>query len=58
MLGFILFSSVVLYNAIRSWMNREKRIWSKLQATLFVLMCFGFLWFALAGNLLHFSSNF
>ena len=49
---------VVLYNAIRSWRNREKRIWGKLQTTLFVLACLGFLWFAFAGNLLHFSSNY
>lgn len=49
---------VVLYNAIQSWRNREKRIWGKLQATLFVLACLGFLWFAFAGNLLHFSSNY
>lgn len=49
---------VVLYNAIQSWRNREKRIWGKLQATLFVLVCFGFLWFAFAGNLLRFSSNY
>ena len=49
---------VVLYNAIQSWRNREKRIWGKLQATLFVLACLGFLWFALAGNLLKFSSNY
>ncbi len=49
---------MVLYNAIQSWRNREKRIWGKLQATLFVLVCLGFLWFAFAGNLLHFSSNY
>jgi hypothetical protein len=49
---------VVLYNAIQSWRNRQKRIWGKLQATLFVLACLGFLWFAFAGNLLHFSSNY
>jgi len=49
---------MVLYNAIQSWRNREKRIWGKLQATLFVLACLGFLWFAFAGNLLHFSSNY
>jgi hypothetical protein len=49
---------VVLYNAVQSWRNREKRIWGKLQATLFVLACLGFLWFAFAGNLLHFSSNY
>jgi CubicO group peptidase (beta-lactamase class C family) len=49
---------VVLYNAIHSWRNRQKRIWGKLQATLFLLMCLGFLWFSFAGNLLHFSSNY
>ncbi len=49
---------VVLYNAIQTWRNREKRIWGKLQATLFVPVCLGFLWFAFAGNLLHFSSNY
>lgn len=49
---------VVLYHAILTWRNREKRIWGKLQAALFVLACLGFLWFAFAGNLLHFSSNY
>ncbi len=49
---------LVIFNAIQSWRNREKRIWGKLQATLFVLACLGFLWFAFAGNLLHFSSNY
>jgi CubicO group peptidase (beta-lactamase class C family) len=49
---------VVLYNAIQSWGNRERRIWGKLQATLFVLVCLGLLWFAFAGNLLHFSSSY
>jgi len=49
---------VVLYNAVQSWRNREKRIWGKLQATLFVLACLGVLWFSFAGNLLHFSSSY
>src|SRR5262249_53989296 len=40
---------VVIYHAILTWRNREKRIWSKLQAALFVLACLGFLWFAFAG---------
>jgi len=48
----------VLYNAIHSWRNRERRIWGKLQATLFVLVCLGFLWFTFAGNLLRFNSNY
>ena len=49
---------VVLYNAVRSWRGRGRRIWGKLQATLFVLACLGFLWFAFMGRLLHFSSNY
>ena len=49
---------VVLFNAIQSWRNREKRIWGKLQAALFVLACLGFLWFTFVGNLLHFNSNY
>jgi len=49
---------VVLYNAIQSWRNHEKRIWGKLQATIFALVCLGFVWFAFVGNLLHFSANY
>jgi len=48
----------VLSNAIQTWRNREKRIWGKLRATLFVLACLGFLWFTLAGNLLDFNSHY
>jgi hypothetical protein len=49
---------VVLLNAIYSWLSSKKRIWGKLQATLMVLACLGFLWFAFVGNLFHFSSNY
>jgi CubicO group peptidase (beta-lactamase class C family) len=49
---------LVIYNAIRSWRNHETGVWGKLRDTLFVLACLGFLWFAVAGNLLHFSSNY
>ena len=48
---------VVVYNAIKSWMG-SGRIWSKLRATVFVLACLGFLWFALVSNLLVFNSNY
>jgi hypothetical protein len=48
----------VLYNAVHSWMNKRNRIWGKLQATILALACLGLLWFALAGHLLHFSSNY
>ena len=48
----------VLSSAIQTWRNREKRIWGKLRATLFVLACLGFLWFTFAGNLLDFNSHY
>jgi CubicO group peptidase (beta-lactamase class C family) len=49
---------VVIYDAIRSWRRRETTIWGKLRAALFVVACLGFLLFAFAGNLLHFSSSY
>jgi CubicO group peptidase (beta-lactamase class C family) len=49
---------LVVYNAIRSWRNHATGKWGKLRDTLFVLACLGFLWFAFAGNLLRFSSNY
>jgi len=49
---------VIVFNAIHSWMNKRKRIWGKLQATILVLACLGFIWFALAGNLLHFAGSY
>ena len=49
---------VVLYNAIHAWMSKRSRIWSKLQATILALACLGFIWFAYAGNLLQFRSNY
>ena len=49
---------VVLFNALYTWRSERRRIWSKLQATLFALVCLGFLWFAFAGNLFKFTSNY
>ncbi|HEX6729839.1 MAG TPA: serine hydrolase domain-containing protein [Pyrinomonadaceae bacterium] len=48
---------VVLLNAVQSWTSK-RRIWGKLQATVLLLASLGFLWFAFAGNLLRFSSNY
>lgn len=48
----------IFYNAVRAWTSKRYRIWGKLQATVFALVCLGFLWFVFAGNLLSFSSNF
>lgn len=49
---------VVLVNAIAAWISKRRRIWGKLQATIMLLACLGVLWFALAGNLLRFSSTY
>jgi hypothetical protein len=49
---------IVLINAISTWTGKRWSIWMKLQATLLLLACFGVLWFAFAGNLLHFSSTY
>ncbi len=49
---------IVLYHAFRAWMSSRYRIWGKLQATVFVLACLGFLWFVFAANLLKITSTF
>jgi hypothetical protein len=49
---------IVLINAISTWAGKRWSIWMKLQATILLLACFGVLWFAFAGNLLHFSSTY
>jgi hypothetical protein len=51
-------SLVIFYNAVHTWLNKNRSIWMKLQATVFVLITLGFLWFVFAGNLLSFTSNF
>jgi len=47
-----------LGNAFFTWTSKRRRIWSKLGATIMLLACVGVLWFALAGNLLRFSSTY
>ena len=49
---------VVLYDAITSWLRQGRTIWYKLNATLLALACLGFLWFAFAAHLLHFTSKY
>ena len=48
---------IVLFNAVFTWINR-RGIWLRLQAALMLLACVGVLWFAFAGNLLRFPSNY
>ena len=49
---------VVLYDAIQSWRSKDRTIWSKLNATLLTLACFGLLWFGFVANLFRFTSRY
>jgi CubicO group peptidase (beta-lactamase class C family) len=49
---------VALINAVIAWISKRRSIWGKLQATVMLLACLGVLWFAIAGNLLHFTSTY
>ena len=49
---------LVLISAAAAWINKRRSIWMKLQATILLLASLGVLWFAFAGNLLHFSSTY
>ncbi len=49
---------LVLFNAVHAWMSGRFRIWGKLQATVLVLACFGFLWFAYVCNLFILRSTY
>jgi hypothetical protein len=49
---------VVLYDAIHSWLSKNRTIWYKLNATILALACLGLLWFVFVGNLLRFTSKY
>jgi len=49
---------VMLWNAIASWRDPERGLWSKLGDTLIVLAALGYTWFALYWNLLSFNVHY
>jgi len=49
---------VVLYDAIKSWLDTGRSIWYKLNATLLALACLGLFWFVFVGRLLTFTSKY
>lgn len=49
---------LMLWNAIASWRDQERGLWSKLGDTLIVLAAAGYTWFAMYWNLLHWSLHY
>jgi len=49
---------IALLNVVLAWKSRQRTIWGKLRAVVYLLACLGLLWFSFAGNLLHFSSTY
>jgi CubicO group peptidase (beta-lactamase class C family) len=47
-----------LYNAVQSWREKSRWLWSKVAETLIGLACLGFVWFVYAWNLLHWSLRY
>jgi CubicO group peptidase (beta-lactamase class C family) len=54
----VLGTLLALYNHFRSWRNRDRWWWSKLQDSGIALACLGFAWFVLHWNMLHWSLNY
>ena len=49
---------IVIYNAFLAWTSAGSGWWRKVYSVLLALACFGFLWFAYAGNLLVLRSTY
>lgn len=47
-----------LYNALRSWQEQGRWVWSKLGDSLVALACLAFVWFVFTWNLLHWSLRY
>jgi CubicO group peptidase (beta-lactamase class C family) len=54
----VLGTGIMLWNAVESWRDRERGIWSKLGDTLIVLASVGFSWFVVSWNMLNWTLNY
>jgi len=54
----VLGTLAALYNALRSWQEQGRWIWSKLADSLIALACVAFVWFVFTWNLLHWSLRY
>src|SRR6266700_570763 len=49
----ILGTLIVIYNAVRSWKQPERWLWTRLADILIALACVGVIWFVFTWNMLH-----
>ena len=49
---------IALYNAYRTWKNRERGGWQKFTETAIALGCIGYIWILIAGKLLFFNLRY
>jgi hypothetical protein len=49
----VLGTLAALYNALRSWREQGRWLWSKLADSLIALACVAFVWFVFTWNMLH-----
>jgi CubicO group peptidase (beta-lactamase class C family) len=49
---------IVIYNAMQSWKDRQRWLWSRLGNILIALSCLGVVWFVFNWNMLHWSLKY
>jgi hypothetical protein len=54
----ILSTLIVIYNAMQSWKDRQRWLWSRLGDILIALSCLGVVWFVFNWNMLHWSLKY
>ena len=54
----VLGTLAMLWNAVESWRDQERGLWSKLGDTLILVAAVGYGWFAIYWNLLHWSLQY
>jgi len=54
----VLGTLVALYNALRSWKEPQRWLWSRIGDTLIALACLGVVWFVFSWNMLHWSLRY
>ncbi len=51
-------SVIAIYNAVRTWQQPQRWVWSRIGDTLIALACIGTVWFIFTWNMLHWSLKY